>query len=266
MKDAPNSILLKMLSARGLHAFSINKPRNLLIPSDIEAGAMDDLYTAMGRYSLRLLLRDIIKNQDSFVPEDLTHFSSIEKVKEDIDFLLRIGLIEEKDRHVYKLALGPVKSFGETLEWFVAETIRREFSGEVIYGVKFKDSEHGGDYDVVSNIGNVLVYIEVKSSPPKHIMQTEVSAFFDRVFDLIPDFAVLFMDTELRMKDKLVPMFELELSQRYGEKWKVVHPVERLLKEIFHIRYRIFIMNTKRSLAENLMLCYRAYLKSRLIL
>lgn len=220
----------------------------------------------MGRYAFRILLRDIIKNQDSFLSDDLTHFSSQKRVEEDIDFLLRSGVIEKIDGNKYRLAIRPVKSFGETLEWFVAETIRREFSGEVIWGVRFKGSEHGGDYDVVANIGESLVYIEVKSSPPKHIMQPEISAFFDRVFDLIPDFAVFLMDTELRMKDKLVPMFEAELSQRHPEKGKIEFPVERLFKEIFHIKHRVYIMNAKRSLADNLRICYRAYLKSKLIL
>lgn len=266
MEDTPNSFLLKMLSARGFHPFYTNQVRKLLIPPKIDPKSLDTLYTEMERYSFRLLLRDIIKKQDSFTPEDLTRFSSIEKVVSDIDFLLRIGLIEKKDRHQYRLAIGPVKSFGETLEWFVAETIRREFSGEVIWGVRFKGSEHGGDYDVVANIGGSLVYLEVKSSPPKHIMQTEISAFFDRTFDLIPDFSILLMDTELRMRDKLVPMFETELSQRYPVSDRVEFPVERLHQEIFHIRRRIYLMNTKRSLAENLRICYRAYLKSKLIL
>lgn len=266
MKDTQNSLLLRMLSARGLQAFYTNQVRELLIPANIDTTSLDNLYAEMGRYSFRLILRDIIKKQDSFTPEDLTRFSSIEKVVLDLDFLLRIGLIEKKDRRQYRLAIRPVKSFGETLEWFVAETIRREFSGEVMWGVRFKGSEHGGDYDVVANIGGSLVYTEVKSSPPKHIMQTEISAFFDRTFDLIPDFSIFLMDTELRMKDKLVPMFEAELSQRYPVSDRVEFPVERLFKEIFHIRQRIYIMNTKRSLAENLRICYRAYLKSKLIL
>jgi len=264
MKDSRSSLLYRMLSARGLQLYYTNQARELLIPVDIDPTSLNNLYTEMGRYSFRLLLRDIIKRQDSFIPEDLTHFSSIEKVVADLHFLLEIGLIEKRDQHRYRLAVRPVKSFGETLEWFVAETIRREFSGEVLWGVRFKGSEHGGDYDVVAEIGGSLVYIEVKSSPPKHIMQTEISAFFDRTFDLLPDLSILLMDTELRMKDKLVPMFETELSRRYPASGPIEFPVERLFREIFHIRHRIFIMNTKRSLAENLRICYRAYLKSRL--
>lgn len=266
MQIKKDSFLYKMLSARGLQVFSVNQTRDLFIPSELDSKIVDEFYIEMGRYSFRLLLRDIIKKQDSFSPEDLARFSIIKRVKEDLAFLLRIGLIVEKGPQIYKITHGPVKSFGETLEWYVSEVIRREFSGDVIRGVKFKGSEHGGDYDVVASMGTNLVYIEVKSSPPKHIMQEEVGAFFDRVFDLLPDFAVLLMDTELRMKDKLVPMFEIELTKRYGVNQECQYSIDRLINEIFHIKNRIFIMNTKRSLAENLRLCYRAYLKSRLLL
>ena len=49
-----------------------------------------------------------------------------------------------------------------------------------------------------------LVYMEVKSSPPKGIELSEVSTFFSRIDDLMPEIAVLYNDTQLRMKDKLV--------------------------------------------------------------
>ena len=65
----------------------------------------------------------------------------------------------------------------------------------------------GGDYDVLGRLDGALVYLEVKSSPPKQVYDSEVRAFLDRVEDLAPDLAVFLMDTELRMKDKLVPMF-----------------------------------------------------------
>jgi len=55
----------------------------------------------------------------------------------------------------------------------------------------------------------------------------EVKTFFLRIDDLLPDVAILFNDTQLRMKDKLVVMFEEELERRYGEESKDLHPVER---------------------------------------
>jgi hypothetical protein len=56
------------------------------------------------------------------------------------------------------------------------------------------------------------------------------------------------MDTELRMKDKLVPMFEKELQKRYDEPPEVL----RMERELFRIQDRIFIINAKESLVQNI--------------
>jgi len=56
------------------------------------------------------------------------------------------------------------------------------------------------------------------------------------------------MDTELRMKDKLVPMFEQELGKRSCEP----SPVLRLERELFHVQERIFIVNAKESVKRNI--------------
>jgi hypothetical protein len=88
----------------------------------------------------------------------------------------------------------------------------------------------------------------VKSSPPKQIYDSEIAAFLDRVADLSPAIAVFLMDTELRMKDKLVPMFEKELARRFLDP----PPVLRVERELFQISDRIFIVNAKESILGNL--------------
>jgi len=146
----------------------------------------------------------------------------------------------------------PVKSFGETLEWFMAETLKREFSAEALRGVRFKGRKTGGDYDLIAKVdGSKILYMEVKSSPPKQIYQKEIAAFMERVEDLRPDLSIFFMDTELRMKDKIVPMFEVELGRK-GSPGKGLPMPERLYKELFNIGERIFIINAKGSAAANI--------------
>ena len=71
----------------------------------------------------------------------------------------------------------------------------------------------GGDYDLIAKVDGSILYMEIKSSPPKQIYQNEISAFFDRVADLSPEISIFFVDTELRMKDKIVLMFEEELKK-----------------------------------------------------
>jgi len=138
---------------------------------------------------------------------------------------------------------------------------KREFASPSIYGVKLKKTSSGGDYDVIAAWNQRLVYVEVKSSPPKGIETSEISTFFSRLEDLLPDVAFLFNDTQLRMKDKLVVMFEEELEKRHGKKAKTLYPVERLIDELFHVQNRIFIVNSKKDIAENFKICLRHHLQ-----
>ncbi len=125
---------------------------------------------------------------------------------------------------------------------------KQEFRAEAVWGVKFKRPMVGGDYDVIAKFEGSLLYIEVKSSPPKQIYDSEIAAFLDRVSDLAPAIAIFFIDTELRMKDKLVPLFEQELRKRFETAPKVL----RMERELFQISDRIFIVNAKESIIQNM--------------
>ncbi len=162
----------------------------------------------------------------------------------------------------YQTAVFPLYSFGPTLEWFIAEMFSREFSSPALYGVNIKGTASGGDYDVIASWNRRLVYVETKSSPPKGIEQSEIVTFFSRIDDLLPEVAILFNDTQLRMKDKLVPMFEEELKRRYGKKSRTLYPVVRLVEELFHVQNRIFIINSKKDVFENFSICLRHYLRT----
>ena len=138
---------------------------------------------------------------------------------------------------------------------------KREFASSAIYGVSVKQTPSGGDYDVIASWNGRLVYVEVKSSPPKGIELGEVTTFFSRIEDLLPEVAFLFNDTQLRMKDKLVVMFEEELERRYGRESKKLFSVERLVAELFHVEHRIFIVNSKKSATENFQICLKHHLQ-----
>jgi hypothetical protein len=116
---------------------------------------------------------------------------------------------------------------------------------------------------VIASWNQRLVYVEVKSSPPKGVEQSEISTFFSRMDDILPEVSFLFNDTQLRMKDKLVVMFEEELERRYGKESKTLYPVERLIEELFHVQNHIFIINSKKDVAENFQICLKRYLQYR---
>ncbi len=232
-----------LLKRRGFTIYKKEPSDDILVPAKKYLGKY---YRMLHKYSFRLFLRDVIQHQDHFSPEDVTRYATASVTGGYIDYLLTIRLIKKKLK-TYVLARGPITSFGPTLEWFIAEMFRREFFADTVWGVKFKRPKVGGDYDVIAKFNGSLLYAEVKSSPPKQIYDSEIAAFFDRVEDLAPAVAVFLMDTELRMKDKLVPMFEKELARRFDDP----PAVRRMERELFQINDRIFIVNAKESLLQN---------------
>ena len=233
-----------LLKRRGFRVFKKEPPDDLLVPDE---PFRDSFYTRLHKYSFRLLLRDIIKHQERFSLEQLIRYSTSRVIRSYLSYLLEIGLIREGAAG-YSLLRGPVTSFGPTLEWYTAELLRREFEAEVLRGVKFRQRPKGGDYDVLAKLGGALLYVEVKSSPPKQVTDSEIAAFLDRIGDLAPELSLFLMDTELRMKDKVVPMFEQALSARSP----APPPVDRIERELFSIEDRIFIVNAKESIGRNI--------------
>jgi hypothetical protein len=233
-----------LLRRRGFRIYKKEPSEDLLLPPE---ELRDEYYRMLHKYSFRLFLRDVIKHQQAFTSDTVTRYATLDVTREYIKYAAQTALIEKKSGS-FALMKRPVMSFGPTLEWYVAEVFKREFGSEAVWGVKFKRPKVGGDYDVIAKFDGSLFYVEVKSSPPKQIYDSEIAAFLDRVSDLSPEIAVFFMDTELRMKDKIVPMFESELKKRFPEP-PVVTRVER---ELFEIGNRIFIINAKESIIRNI--------------
>jgi hypothetical protein len=251
----------RMLRMRGIKVFRKNPTDRLFFPPHLSPFQKSRFYEMMKKYSFRLVLRDMIKYQDQFRIQDLTHYCSPKVVQEYCNVLGEIGIIIKTGRGTYRTSVSPLYSFGPTLEWYIAEIFKREFASPAIYGVNLKQTPSGGDYDVIASWNGRLVYVEVKSSPPKGIELSEISTFFSRIEDLLPEVAFLFNDTQLRMKDKLVVMFEEELKKRYGKGSKKLYPVQRLVAELFHIQNRIFIVNSKKDIVENFQICLKHHLR-----
>jgi hypothetical protein len=251
-----------MLKMRRIRVFRKNPTDRLFFSPELSPSYKNQFYEAMKKYSFRLALRDMIKHQDHFRIQDLTRYCSPKVAKEYCDLLSEMGTILTERRGSYRTRVSPLYSFGPTLEWFIAEMFKREFASPAIYGVHVKKTPAGGDYDVMASWNQRLVYVEVKSSPPKGIELSEISSFFSRIEDLLPEVAILFNDTQLRMKDKLVVMFEEELARRHR---KDSRPpvVERLVEELFHVRDRLFIINSKKDVVQNFRICLRHYLRSQ---
>jgi hypothetical protein len=258
--DDPSSVE-RMLKMRKIKVFRKNPTDRLFFPPDLIPFYKNQFYEMMKKYSFRLVLRDMIKHQDRFRIQDLTHYCSQKVAQGYCNLLCEMGAIIREGRERYRTCLSPLYSFGPTLEWFIAEMFKREFASPALYGVIVKETPSGGDYDVIASWNQRLVYVEVKSSPPKGVELSEVRTFFARIEDLLPEVAILFNDTQLRMKDKLVVMFEEELERRYGHESKTLYSVERLIEELFHVQHRIFIVNSKKDVVENFQICLKHHLQ-----
>lgn len=249
----------EILLRRGLKVYREEPDDDLIRPRGSTKPGEDEFYRRMGRYSFRLFLRDVIKHQDGFRPEEMVRYSSLPVVKEYSGYLAEAGILEEFVPGVYRTSGKRYLSFGPTLEWYVAEVFRREFFADALWGVRFRATGSGGDYDVIAAAEGRIVYSEVKSSPPKQIYDSEVRAFIMRACELSADLSLFVMDTELRMKDKIVPMF----LQVLPDTPLAGSPVERFKDELFRVGRQLFIVNSRGGLAANIGFVLGWFLKRR---
>ncbi|MBI5493206.1 MAG: hypothetical protein HY893_09770 [Deltaproteobacteria bacterium] len=252
MRDKNYNPVIAMLRRRGFEVGLSNPTEYLFFPPDLDSHFEDELYEMLKKYSFRIFIRDVIKNRKAFGADDLLKYSTREWVERYIDFLLKRGVIAGIPDGGYRLKSEAVFSFGDTLEWFVANVFEREFSSPALWGVRLSGASSGGDYDVVASVEGGLVYVEVKSSPPKNVEEAEVAAFIKRAEALSPSMAIFIEDTRLRMKDKIVPFFEGLLGGK---------EVKRLEDETFSIEDRVFITNSKPDIVGNLAYCIRRRLR-----
>ena len=216
-------------------------------------------YDQMRRYSVRLIMRNMIKHQEGFTAAILGDFSDKDERGRVIETMVRLGIVEPHGDS-FRLAKRPVRSFGPTLEWFVARLITDEFASPSVWGITFRGVDSGGDFDVISYYEDELIYIEVKSAPPKGIETGEAAAFLNRVNALLPRAALFFVDTELRMRDRVVLLFHQEFLERMKDPFPRYPDLKNLEREIFHIDHRIFILNAYRDVAANFTVCLRDFL------
>ncbi|MDI6809707.1 MAG: hypothetical protein QME66_12105 [Candidatus Eisenbacteria bacterium] len=249
------------LKRRGFAFQSANPTERLLSGPNRSPAAEEALYEKLKKYSFRLFVRDVVAREKPFKISEVTKYSTRETSIRYIAFLRSLGIVEKVGADRFSLSSHSVYNFGDTFEWFVAKLFENEFHVPSAWGVKLKETKSGGDFDVIVFIEGNLVYVEVKSSPPKHIEQNEVAAFFNRIDDLKPDLSIFVEDTRLRMRDKIVVMFEEELNRRMTPGKRTRYRMNRVLGEIFSFEGKIFISNSKPDIASNLGVCIQSLLR-----
>jgi hypothetical protein len=234
---------LAMLVRRGLRP-RLARP-DVPFPRDLDPVLADRLSERLGHYGFRLFLRGAISMQGPFRPAEATRYLTPAQAERAAAELVEIGL-------ALPVADGRVRlrwrarSFGGTLEWWVARELRRRLAVDVAAGVRSGAPGVGGDLDVVVAAEGKLVYVELKSSPPKHIMAVEVAAFLRRVRSLRPHLSAFAVDTALRLPDKVLPM----LVEAAGH----AEPPRRLQRDCWAVAPGLYAVNARQDLVGNLCL------------
>ena len=251
------SELKGVLRRRGLDLFRQNPTQHLCVPPVFSPEKKERFYGLFKKYSFRLFLREILIRKGVFRISEVVRFSTPDTGRKYIHALIELGLSEALGDSQYRLCFPSPPSLGPTLEWFMAEVLGREFSCPALYGLRCRGSRYGGDYDVVGLLEGSLLYLEVKSSPPKNIEAEEIHAFLARLKDLMPHLALFFVDTELRLKDKIVPFFETELFALGLRDNGNPPPIQMIGDGIFFVPPQVYILGSKKSILKNLGVCFR---------
>jgi hypothetical protein len=235
-----------MLARRGLRP-SLKVP-DLPFPSNISTETADALAERLGHYAFRLFVRGVIQHGEGFTPDETTRYVGAAQARAFTESLVELGVVAPVDGTGSYRLVRPADSFGGTLEWYVGRELRRWLGFDVATGVRFHARGTGGDLDLVAAAEGKLIYVELKSSPPKHLRSGEVAAFFDRVDLVRPDLALFVVDTALRLSDKVVPMLIEELARRC-ESAPAPCRVER---DLWTLGRHLFVVNSRPDLMTNI--------------
>ena len=212
----------------------------------------------MRRYSFRLFLRDLIQFPEGTGLEALTRYCSMRTVRSYLlnspNWIVALG----SDRS-YRLISKQISVLARPWNGTSAKSCSVS-SWRLPSSMCVSKTPAMAGIDVIALVSGHLVYVEVKSSPPRGVELPAVSGFLNRLRDLQPQVAVFLVDTELRMKDKIVELFAeaLAVDPEPAESYEV----ERLVDEIFHIRHAVYLVNSRKGIYSNLRVLFRDFLRA----
>jgi hypothetical protein len=240
----PAGEALAMLRRRGVRTKPW--PPDLPFTEDLDEVLQERFARLVDHYAFRLFLRGAIQRGKGFVPGAVTRYVGARAARRMAEGLVSLGLASPAGRGHYRLTRPP-RSFGGILEWYVARELRLRLGFDTAFGLRFFAPGVGGDLDVVAAAEGRLVYLELKSSPPRQIGEAEVRAFLARRSALRPDLTLFAVDTALRLSDKVIPMLADAMAARGAGS----EPPRRLVREVWALTPRLYAVNAKADLLGN---------------
>lgn len=184
------------------------------------------------------------------------------RIDKTLNSLLEVFAVEENNG-LFR-ARNEKVDFGPNFEWYVAELFKREFACTSDWGVHIVEAPDGGDYDVLARSENNIIYLECKAKQPSKIKEDELVSFLKRDEFLRPYVSFILVDSSdslsglekrfnriLRKVEKFMP------KTKFNSLMKGAPYTERIGSNFFHLQNRLFVINSNKSIVENIKLCLR---------
>lgn len=175
-------------------------------------GWNQDVFEAMRSTSFRRVVATVANSEATITSGELSksHGLQIEKVVTKLQQAAHLGLILERDGAYVR---SSPKTFGASLEWFVAATCMAELSSVAYWGVRVDGID--GDYDVVLSREGQIGYIECKSGRLGQLSGDDISRFLEREQALAPQFSIFLLDGVSRERVRALADAAVRFQQWY---------------------------------------------------
>ncbi len=252
--------LKRTLRLRGYFITESCLLNRVILPKKKDEEIYEKYYQLLFHYRFRRLLSDLIqvKNSGFINLELLLTKWKWEEISEYFEFLVSSGILEKiKDKFYF--TFYNLDNFGETLEWFVAQILKREFSIPALWGVKLLDISGGGDFDVLGLIESYLLYIECKTSPPNNVRLRDLWEFLRRREVLGSQLTIFLIDTTLKVERNIIDNIKLLLDRRFSPTRK--NEVIKEKEGIYSFPPNLFILQSKGDFIVNFQYIFRKFLE-----
>ncbi|MGB9857591.1 MAG: hypothetical protein ACPLKX_05535 [Dictyoglomaceae bacterium] len=260
LKELEDFRLERSLKLRGYTLTESCSLERVILPKKEFKEIEERYYQFLFHYRFRRLLSDIIQVKNSgFVNLDLLLTKwKWEEISEYFDFLILSGILEKKEDKFYFPYIN-LDNFGETLEWFIAQILKKEFSIPAMWGVKLLDISGGGDFDVLGLIENYLLYIECKTSPPNNVRLRDLWEFLRRREALGSHLTIFLIDTTLKVERNIIDNIKMLLDRRFSPNRN--NEVIKEKEGIYFFPPNLFILQGKGDFIVNFQYIFRKFLE-----
>lgn len=257
-KNYGKEIIFSLLKERGFKILEL-KDKKLIFPED--EIFFNDYFKNLRSYYFRRILQDTIKKKefdDNFVHKLKKKWGEV-VVERYLQKLLNYGILK-KSNSFYESKFKDIDNIGNTLEWYIGEILKREFSIPAVSNIEIKNLSDGGDFDIFFLLLGNLSYLEIKSSPPNNISIEELENFIKRVNGVGTKVSILFIDTTLNIKRNIIDNMKF-LLKRYKREFLGI----MIRNGFYKVSKGIYVFNSKRSIEESIRIVINDLIKEEFV-